>query len=99
MNQKKTQEIIVDFRKKKNGTVSPLLIDGGCVERVASFRFLGVHIQEDLSWGANTKAIIKKAQQRLYFLRVLKQYRTRRELLLSFYRSTVESILTYCIGV
>ena len=99
LNQKKTQEIIVDFRRKKKGTAPPLLIEGGCVERVASFRFLGVHIQEDLSWGTNTKAIIKKAQQRLYFLRVLKKYHPRRELLVSFYRSTVESILTYCIGV
>ena len=99
LNRKKTQEIIVDFRRKKKSTVSPLRIDGECVERVASFLFLGVHIQEDLSWEINTKVILKKAQQRLHFLRILKKYQPKRKLLVSFYRSTVESILTYCIGV
>ena len=99
LNQKKTQEIIVDFRKKKKGTVSPLLIDGGCVERVTSFKFLGVHIQEDLHWGINSKVIHKKARQRLHFLRILRKYQPSQELMVSFYRSTVESILTYCMGV
>ncbi|KAM3873716.1 tripartite motif-containing protein 16-like [Diretmus argenteus] len=77
LNQTKTQEIIVDFRRKKT-VIQPLLIDGGCVERVTTFHFLGVHIQEDLSWRTNTTAIIKKAQQRLYFLRALKTYHLRR---------------------
>ena len=62
LNRKKTQEIIVDFRRKKKGTVSPLRIDGECVERVASFRFLGVHIQEDLSWEINTKVTLKNSR-------------------------------------
>ena len=99
LNKKKTVEIVVDFRKKKEGPVPPLLIDGGCVERVTSFKFLGVHIQEDLHWGINSKVIHKKARQRLHFLRILRKYQPSQELMVSFYRSTVESILTYCMGV
>lgn len=34
----------------------------------ADFKFLGVHISEDLSWSLNTAHIIRKAQQRLFFL-------------------------------
>ena len=98
LNQLKTREVIIDFRRKKTA-IQPLLIDGGCVERVAAFCFLGVHIQEDLSWRTNTTAIIKKAQQRLYFLRVLRNYHLREELLVTFYRCSVESIITYCICV
>ena len=98
LNQLKTQEVIVDFRRKKT-EAQPLLIDGGSVERVSTLRFLGVHIQEDLSWRTNTTATIKKAQQRLYFLRVLRNYHLRQELLVTFYRCSVESILTYCICV
>ena len=98
LNQLKTQEVIVDFRRKKT-EIQPLLIDGGCVERVTSFRFLGVHIQEDLHWGINSKVIHKKARQRLHFLRILRKYQPSQELMVSFYRSTVESILTYCMGV
>lgn len=124
LNQLKTQEIIVDFRRKTRSRpglrkkkrlktdkktrrpvprtkkrTRPLLIDGGCVERVSSFRFLGVHIQDNLKWSTNTTSIIKKAQQRLHFLRVLRNYHLRQDLLVCFYRCAVESILTYCICV
>ena len=97
LNQLKTREVMIDFRRKKT-VFQPLLIDGGCMERVAAFCFLGVHIQEDLSWTNNT-AIIKKAQQRLYFQRVFRNYHLRSELLVTFYHCSVESISTYCICV
>lgn len=32
---------------------------------------LGVSIQESLSWSVNTSELLKKAKQRLYFLRIL----------------------------
>ncbi len=37
------------------------------MEWVSSFKFLGVHITEDLKWSAHTDAVLKKAQQRLFF--------------------------------
>lgn len=37
------------------------------------FWFLGVHIEEDLTWSISTKALTKKAQQRLYFPRILRK--------------------------
>jgi hypothetical protein len=36
------------------------------VERFKSFKFLGVHITEDLKWSLQTNSMVKKAQQ--YFL-------------------------------
>lgn len=39
----------------------------------------------------------KKAQQRLYFLRMLKKTNISAKLIESFYHCTLESILTYCI--
>lgn len=98
LNTKKTKEIIVDFRKH-NIDLAPLFINGECVERVHTFRFLGVLISADISWTDNITAIIKKAQQRLHFLRVLRKYNLDSNLLLTFYRSSVESLLTYCITV
>lgn len=69
------------------------------MERVADFKFLGVTIREDLTWSANTTALVKKAQQRLYFLRLLRRQQLSADLLVTFYRGAVESILTYCICV
>ncbi len=42
---------------------------------------------------------MKKAQQRLFFLRKLKKAKVPSQLLVNFYRSTIESILCLCITV
>ena len=53
----------------------------------------------DLTWENNTDAVVKKAQQRLFFLRQLKKFGLRREILVQCYRSAIESILTFSICV
>ncbi len=72
-------------------------IDKTPVERVSSFKFLGVHITEDLTWSAHTDAVLMKAHQRLFFLRRLRKFGTSPRILRSFYTCTVERILTGCI--
>merc|ERR1711895_312881 len=99
LNISKTKELIIDFRRKNKTDMQPLVINGEEVEIASNFRFLGVHLDDDLSWSTNTAAIIKKAHQRLYFLRVLRKNNLSRELMLSFYRCSIESVLTYCTGV
>ena len=96
LNTSKTKEIIIDFRRHSPAH-APLHINGDCVERVPSCKFLGTYISQELSWSTNTTAIKKKAQQRLHFLRILRKNHLQRKLLVSFYRSTIESVLTYCI--
>ncbi len=98
LNTSKTKELFLDFRRCRTEP-APLFINGDCVERVHTFKFLGVHISNDMSWSANTSATIKKAQQRLHFLRVLRKNNLGCKLLVSFYRSTIESVLVYCISV
>lgn len=98
LNISKTKELILDFRRN-SATPAPLYINGECVERVQTFKFLGVHISADLSWSTNTSALVKKAQQRLHYLRVLKREQLSTSLLVTFYRSTIESLLTYAVSV
>ena len=98
LNVEKTKEIVVDFRRT-HSQHQPLTIDGTVVERVQSTKFLGVHITEDLSWNNNTTALSKKAQQRLFFLRRLRKTKAPTPIMCSFYRGTIESILTSCITV
>ncbi len=47
----------------------PLTIMNSTVTGVESFRFLGTTISQDLKWDNHLDSIVKKAQQRLYFLR------------------------------
>ena len=57
------------------------------VEREACFKFLDTNISQDLTWS------------HLYFLRTLKRANVSQQLLLSFYRCSVESILCHDILV
>ncbi len=50
LNVNKTKELIVDFRKRHLLPYTPLMISGTPVERVSSFKYLGVNISEDLTW-------------------------------------------------
>ena len=56
-------------------------------------------MSETLTWSTNTASVIGKAQQRLYFLRKLKQAALPTDLLVNFYHCAVESVLTYCVSV
>ena len=61
LNTSTTKEIILDSRRNRIGTHRPVHMNGEEVERVTSFKFLGVHISEDLSWTPNITTLIKKA--------------------------------------
>ncbi len=96
LNIDKTKELVVDFRRQSREH-TPITIDKTPVERVNSFKFLGIHITENLTWSAHTDAVLKKAHQHLFFPRRLRKFGTSPSILRSFYTCTVESILTGCI--
>uniref|UniRef100_A0A3P9CV01 Reverse transcriptase domain-containing protein n=1 Tax=Maylandia zebra TaxID=106582 RepID=A0A3P9CV01_9CICH len=95
LNTKKTKKIIVDFRKRGHNNHLPLFIGSEAVERVSSFKFLGVTVTEDLSWGNHITSVVRKAQQRLYYLRRLRSAHIPRSLMLNFYNCAISSVLTY----
>ena len=95
LNVEKTKEMVIDFRRAGKQHHTPLSVAGAAVERVSSVKFLGVHLADDLTSNTNTTAVIKKAQQRLHSLRRLRKAGLPPPHLTTFYRGTIESILTY----
>ena len=89
LNVAKTKEMVIDFRKKKPA-LDPLIIDDQDVEQVEVFKFLGCHISNDMKWSIQINENIKKAQQRLYFLRRLKSFGLSVSILVNFYRASIE---------
>ncbi len=75
------------------------MISGTPVERVCSFKYLGVNISKDLTWTTHIQTQVKKARQRLYHLRQLKKFRVSPAILKTFYSGAIESVLTQCISV
>ena len=65
----------MDFRKQH--------IDGTAVEKMESFKFLGVHITDRLKWSTHTDSVVKKAQ---HPLRRLNTFGLSLKTLTNFYR-------------
>ncbi len=90
--------MIVDFRRNPPA-LPPLTIMNSTVAAVETFRFLGTTISQDLKWDNHIDSIVKKAQQRLYFLRQLRKFNLPQELLKQFYSAIIESVLCTSITV
>ncbi len=99
LNVSKTKEMIVDFRKRQQRPYTPLMISGTPVERVSSFKYLGVNISEDLTWTTHIQTQVNTARHRLCNLRQLRKCRVSPAILKTFYSGAVESVLTQCISV
>ena len=93
LNVIKTKAMTVDYRKRLTEH-APINIDGAVVEQVESFKFLGVHITNKLTWSKHTKTVVKRARQNLCFRR-LKRFGMGPQILKRFYSCTTES--TGCI--
>jgi hypothetical protein len=58
LNNNKTKEMIVDFRKQQREH-PPIQSEGTAVEKVESFKFLGVHITDKMKWSTHTDSVVK----------------------------------------
>ena len=65
--------------------------------QVESFKFLGVHITNKLTWSKHTKTVVKWARQNIFPLRRRKRFGMGLQILKRFYSCTIKSILTGCI--
>ncbi len=98
LNTLKTVEMIVDFRRNPPA-LPPLTIMNNSVNAVESFRFLGTTNSQDLKWDTHIDSIVKKAQQRMYFLRQLKKFNLPQAHMTQFYSAVIESVLCSSITV
>ncbi len=91
--------MVVDFRITP-AALTPLTIMNSTVTAVKSFRFLGTTISQYLKWDNHIDFfIVKKTQQRLYFIRQLRKFNLPQELLIQFYSAIIESVLCTTITV
>jgi len=65
------------------------------VERVTTFKMLGVHVANDLKWMQCVDAISSKISSRLYFLKQLKRSGAGPEDMLIFYVAAIRPVLEY----
>ena len=70
----------------------PLTLEGTVIDRVRTFKLLGVHVADDLEWQQHVDAIASKTASRLYYLKLLKRSGASVEDLLCFYTTVVRPL-------
>ena len=96
LNVQKTKELIVDYRRKPH-VHEDLVIGNEVVERVSEYKYLGTIIDSNFNFENNVDSIYKKANSRMFFVRKLHNLCVDSKIVELFYRSVVESMLTFGI--
>lgn len=95
LNVRKTKEMVIDFRRASIDDIPDLFIEGSKVERVHVYKYLGTTIDDRFSFDQNTDLIVQKCQSRIYCLQKLRSLGVNFNVLGNFYRSFIESIITF----
>ena len=91
--------MIINFLQYQIPCDQPMFVNGQRVERIRSFKLLGVYLSEDLTWKVHVDYILKKANSRLFCLRLLKKAGLNHTDLITIYCSVIRSILEYASPV
>ena len=95
LNPKKCREMVINFLQFQPTQLGPLQLMGSVVKRVNSYKILGIHVANDLSWNKHIDYVFKKADKRLYALRLLARSKVPAVDLIAIYFALVRSILEY----
>ena len=68
LNTSKTKEMVLGTIARPGLAPALLTTPFGTVERVNSFKLLGVHIESSLCWSTHINSILKKGTRRMHFL-------------------------------
>jgi len=97
INTKKTKEMLLGTIVKNPPPA--LQLNGQTLERVKTYKLLGLHVTDSLKWNVHVSSICSKAAQRLHFLKQLKRAAMSYEDLLYYYQSVVIPVVEYACVV
>ena len=99
LNPVKCKEMFIDFLQYIPHHHPPLQISGSVINRVTTYKLLGVYISEKLCWNTHCEYIVQRARKRLYALRFLKKSGVVEVDLILVYSSLIRSVLEYASPV
>ncbi len=97
LNVKKTKDMYIDFRHKPSNINQTTIIKGQALEVVDNYKYLGTIVDNKLNFTCHSDALCKKGQQRLSCLRKLSKFQVDKSLMILFYKSCIESVLTFSL--
>ncbi len=99
LNPKKCKEMLINFLHNPNFLLRPIQIGNNIIERVTTYKSLGVILSSDLKWNPHIEYIVKKANKKLYPLRVLRRAGVDQKNLLKVYLCSVRPVLEYAVPI
>lgn len=94
LNVSLTKDMNIDFRKSSYSS-SPAVVKAADIGIVESYKYLGVVLDHKLCFESHADATTKKVQQRLFLLRKMRSFNVSSEMLSLFYRSFIESVMSF----
>ena len=96
VNETKTKEMLIYFGSKHNSSEVPnISINSMEIERVLTFKLLGVVFSADLSWGEHVNYMLKKIAKRMYCMHYLVSAGIKETDYITIYCSVIRSVLDY----
>jgi len=96
INTKKTKEMVMGSCGTEMNT---LMISSTAVERVSTYKLLGVVVSSNLKWEDHVSAITSKAARRIWFLKKLKRAGASVEDLAYYYQAVIRPVMEYASPV
>ena len=94
LNMTKTKELVINFRRAKVN-MDLIIIMGQPMEMAVNYKYLGTIVDSKLDWSSNIEACCNKSNQRMCFLRKLKQFQVDKKILARLYQAIVQSAMLY----
>jgi len=100
INTSKTKEMIIHFARSSQSIVTDITTADDCpIERVSSFKLLGITLSNDLRWSCHVREISAKANKRSHFLKLLKRSAMITGDLLHYYKTVIRPVIEYACPV
>jgi hypothetical protein len=96
LNVSKTKEMIIDYRVDPP-TPDAAMIKDSSVDRVETYKYLGVVIDNKLNWHAHIDNLIKKLNSKMFCLRKLNSFNVSPAILVTFYNTVIASVWRNCL--
>jgi hypothetical protein len=95
LDPRKCKEMLINFLHNPIFLLRPIQIGNNIIERVITYKSLGIILSSDLKWNPHIEYIVKKANKKLYPLRVLWRAGLDRNNLLKVYLCTYSKTGTW----
>ena len=99
INESKSKVMIFNKSKKYDFQPEFSFSEGGYLECLEEMRLLGVVLSSDLKWGANTKAILRKAMSKMWLIRRLKGAKLDPKTIFEYYSKEIRPLAEHGVVI